>query len=161
MEIYVLRHGIAAGARPGEPDANRALTGEGKQRLHCVLDRARAAGVQPDLILSSPLRRAIETARLAAEALGHGGQIVQTRALLPEASPEDVWEEIRLHRPERCLLAGHDPLLSWFLSWMLNSPHLSIQLQTGDLARVDAEYTPAQPRGVLRWLITASLTGDR
>ena len=159
MEIYVLRHGIAADARPGEPDANRALTEEGKKKLNDVLARARAAGVDPEVILTSPLRRALETARLAAAVLGYEGQVVQSRALLPESSPQDLWEEIRQHRADRFLLAGHEPLLGQFLSWMLNSPFLCVELRKGALARVDAAPTPARPRVVLQWLLTAKLAG--
>ncbi len=160
MEIYVLRHGIAEEGRPGAPDAARALTEDGKRKLAAVLARARAAGAAPEIVVSSPLRRAIETARMAADALGYEGEILQTRALLPESSPEDVWEEIRRHRAERCLLAGHEPLLSRFLSWMLDSSHLSVEMKKGALARVDAEPTAARPRGVVRWLITPQLAGD-
>ncbi len=161
MEIYVLRHGIAADARPGEPDANRALTEEGREKLNDVLARARAVGVEPDVVLASPLRRAVETARIAAVALNYAGEVLQTRALLPGSAPEEVWEEIRRHRAERFLLAGHEPLLSRFLSWMLNCPYVSIELKKGALARVDVVPTPAQPRGVLHWLITAKLAGGR
>jgi phosphohistidine phosphatase len=92
MQIYLLRHGIAEEARPGRTDAERALTGEGKERLRRVL---RHAGTAPAAILSNPYRRALETARIAAEELGDRGKIVETEALLPNASPYDVWEEIR------------------------------------------------------------------
>ena len=161
MEIYLLRHGIAADAKPGEPDAGRALTPEGKQKLKNVLSRARAAKVVPDLILTSPLRRAAETARIAGEVLGYAGEIVQTPALAPSSAPENVWEEI-LRRPAgRVLLAGHEPLFGEFLSWMLNSPYLCVNFRKGALARVDAEPTPAHPRGVLQWLITARLAGGK
>lgn len=160
MQIYILRHGIAENVKPGGRDADRALTPQGKQKLRDVLGRARAAGVEPRVIVSSPLRRAVETARLAAEALAYEGEIFQSRALLPDSTPEDVWQEVRLHgSAESVLMAGHEPLLSGFLSWMLNSPHVCADLKKGALARVDAELTSAQPRGVLQWLITPKLAG--
>ena len=54
VSIYLLRHAIAEDARPGMSDRERALTDEGRERLRRVLKRARAAGVVPSLILSSP-----------------------------------------------------------------------------------------------------------
>ena len=87
MQIYLLRHGIAEDAKPGQPDAERALTGEGRDKLRRVLKRARTADLEPSAILSSPYRRAVETAAVAAEVLGYKGEIARTRALEPEASP--------------------------------------------------------------------------
>jgi phosphohistidine phosphatase SixA len=47
MFVYVLRHGIAEEARPGDPDAARALTVEGRKKLAAVLERAKKAGAAP------------------------------------------------------------------------------------------------------------------
>ena len=92
MQIYLLRHGIADNS---SPDSERALTAEGREKLRRVLARARAANAAPSLILSSPYRRALETAGVAAEVLGYEGKVVKTQALVPDASPFDTWEEIR------------------------------------------------------------------
>src|SRR4029077_5530486 len=98
MQIYLLRHGIADDARAGQPDSERALTGDGRDKLRRVLKRARSADLDPGVILSSPYRRAVETAALAAEVLAYKGEIVRVRALTPEASPSDAWEEIRVRK---------------------------------------------------------------
>ena len=87
MEVYLLRHGIAEDAPPGKSDADRALTPEGRQKLRRVLGRARAAGVEPTLILASPYRRAVETAEVAVESLGYRGKVVQTAALAQRGAP--------------------------------------------------------------------------
>src|SRR5690348_1434062 len=97
MEIYLLRHGIAGDA---SSDAERALTAEGREKLARVMKRARQAGVVPGVILSSPYRRAVETAEIAAEVLGYEGKIVRVRALLSEASPREAWDEIRARKDE-------------------------------------------------------------
>src|ERR1700730_9222286 len=112
MEICLLRHGIAEDGRPGIPDSERALTREGREKLHRVLKRAREAGVVPSLILSSPYRRALEIVEMAAETFEYRGEIVRTPALAPDASPTAAWEEIRSRQGEDSIvLASHEPLM--------------------------------------------------
>ena len=62
MQIYLLRHGIAEDASPGQADADRALTPEGIKRLREILKRARTASVAPTVIVTSPYVRARQTA---------------------------------------------------------------------------------------------------
>jgi phosphohistidine phosphatase len=155
VQIYLLRHGIADNGAPGRPDSERALTDEGRERLRRVLERARAAGLDPSLILSSPYRRAAETAEVAAEVLQYHGKVVKTRALVPEASPFDTWEEIRARQTERAiLLASHEPLMSSLAAFLLASPALQVDMKKAALVRVDCERMGQEPRGVLKWMLT-------
>ena len=155
MQIYLLRHGIAEDARPGQPDSERALTAEGREKLRRVLKRASAGGGAPSLILSSPFRRAVETAAVAAEALGYDGKVVKTPALVPDASPIDAWEEVRSRKDERAvLLASHEPLMSSLTAFLLDSPALQVDMKKAALVRVDCERFGPQPRGVLKWMLT-------
>jgi phosphohistidine phosphatase len=160
MQIYLLRHGIAEASHAGLRDPDRALTPEGAEKLRHVLERARAAGVEPGAILSSPYRRAIQTAKVAAEALHYTGQIVETRALTPDASPTEVWDEIRNYRHEPAvLLASHEPLMSSLAAFLLNSPTLAIDMKKATLVRIDCERAGTSPSGVLKWMLTPALAG--
>jgi len=161
MQIYLLRHGIAEDGRPGRPDSERALTGEGREKLRRVLKRAKLAGVSPGLILSSPYRRAVETAEVAVEVLGYQGQVVRTRALVPEASPFDAWEEIRSRKDESSvLLASHEPLMSSMVAFLLDSPAMHVDMKKAALVRVDCDRFGPEPLAVLKWMITPALAGD-
>jgi len=161
MQIYLLRHGIAEDAAPGRPDADRALTGEGRDKLRRVLKHARAAGAAPSAILSSPLRRAVETAEVAAETLGYEGKIVKTRALIPDASPYDAWEEIRARQQESAiLLAGHEPHMSSLVAFLLDSPALAVDMKKAALVRIDFDHIGPKPRGVLKWMLTPGTAGE-
>jgi len=160
MELYILRHGIAEDGLPGTPDSARQLTDEGRQKTARVVKMARAAGVAPSLILSSPYDRAMQTARIAADHLGYSGQILQTKALVPHGSPQGVWSEIRDRATENSiLLAGHEPLLSQLVAWLLGSPALQVEMKKSALVRIDVEGMRAVPQGILRWMVTAALTG--
>ena len=160
MEIYLLRHGIAEAGRPGHDDSERALTEEGREKLRAVLKRARSAGVEPTLILASPYVRAIETAREAADVFGYHGEIEKTRALLPEASPHDAWDEIRERKSETAiLLAGHEPMMSSMAAHLLASPAVMLDMKKGAMVRVDCDRMGVHPRGVLKWMLTPALCG--
>jgi phosphohistidine phosphatase len=159
MELYILRHGIAEESNPAG-DAERALTDEGKRKLRRVLERAAKADVSPSLILSSPYKRARQTADIAAEVLGYNGRIVQIDALVPESSPANLWEEIRARRQEKSVLAaGHEPMLSSSVAWLLGSPAMRVDMKKGALVRIDIDQFGPKAQGVLRWLLTPKLAG--
>ena len=152
MQIYLLRHGISEDT---SPDSERALTSEGRENLRRLLQPAKAAGVAPSLILSSPYRRALETADEAVQVLGYDGKVVKTRSLLPNSSPFDVWEEIRKRPDESAiLLASHEPLMSSLTAHLLASPALLVDMKKAALVRIDCERIGPEPKGVLKWMLT-------
>jgi phosphohistidine phosphatase len=161
MEIYLLRHGIAEPGKPGGKDADRALTAEGRDKLKRVLKRAKGAGVAPTAILSSPYRRALETAEMAADCLGYREKVIHTTALVPDADPHHVWEEIRARKQEAAiLLASHEPLMSATLALLSGSPALQVDMKKAALARLDCDGFGPEPRCVLKWLLTPATAGD-
>jgi phosphohistidine phosphatase len=158
MELYLLRHAIAEDHSPSGRDADRRLTDDGRKKLRKVLERARKASVTPTLILSSPLKRAFETAEIAAHELGYSSDIGVTNALTPDSTPQRVWTEIRAHRDEAAILiAGHEPLFSATVAWMLGSSRDMVDFKKAALVRIDFSSLGAEPRGVLEWMITAKL----
>ena len=158
MELYLLRHAIAEERSETGRDADRKLTAEGFDKLRVVAKFAAASGLRPSLILSSPYVRAMETAAAAARVLESKAQILQTNRLVPGASPADVWAEVRAHRHEESiLLVGHEPLFSALASWMLGSARPMVDFRKAALVRIDFESLGAEPRGVLRWMITPKL----
>jgi phosphohistidine phosphatase len=158
MELYLFRHGIAEDAKPGRPDAGRALTDEGKLKVADVVKAARRAGAEPSLIVSSPYRRALETARIAVEHFEYKGEVIRTETLVPHGYPEKVWSELRDYREETAiLLAGHEPLLSHLVGYLLASPALLVEMKKAAMVRIDVETLGAAPHGTLRWMITPKL----
>jgi phosphohistidine phosphatase len=157
MEIYILRHGIAEEGKAGEPDAVRALTDTGREKLRAVLERAREAGVKPSLILTSPYRRATQTAHMAGQVLGCN-KIVESEILVPGSAPKAVWEVICARRREPALLiAGHEPLLGMTVGFLLGAPALQVDLKKAALVRIDQESFGVAPRGILKWMLTPRL----
>lgn len=158
MEIYLLRHGIAEEQRAGARDSDRALTAEGKKRLREVLQLAKTAGANPELILTSPYRRARETAQIAADVLGAKQPLISAEVLTPMGDVRDAWSEIRIHGSVHSLLvSSHEPLVGLLSGYLLNSPQLAIDVKKGSLIRVDVDSFGVQPRGVLKWMLTPRL----
>jgi phosphohistidine phosphatase len=124
-----------------------------------VLQRAHKAGVNPTLIISSPYTRAMETAEIAARELEYNSEIVRSDRLLPNSTPPDLWSEVRAHRDEpSILLAGHEPLFSATLAWMVGSTRAMVDFRKGGLARIDFSTIGADPRGVLQWMLTPKVS---
>jgi phosphohistidine phosphatase len=158
MQLYILRHGIAEDGKPGGDDSDRALTPDGKKKLRDVLRLAMKAGVAPELMISSPYVRAIETAEIAKEVLGYKEQLLRTDALIPSSDPESVWEEVRAHRnAAQLMLVGHEPLLSRVGGFLLAAPSMFIDLKKAGILRIDLESFGQQPRGILKWMIVPRL----
>lgn len=160
MRIYVLRHGIAEDVAPGGSDAERALTPEGKRRLRAVLVQARRAGIHPDLVVSSPLKRAVETAEIAAAVLSVESPRIRSAALVPSGSSDRVWKEIRSRHEESVLIAGHEPLLSSLVAFLLGCPALLVRMKKAALVALEVDRESPQPRGILLWMLTPKLAAD-
>jgi phosphohistidine phosphatase len=159
MELYLLRHAIAEDRSSTGQDSDRRLTEEGREKLRRVLERAHAARVRPSLILSSPYKRALETAEIAARELGYEGKIVRADSLKPGSSPAEVWHEIRIHHSEpSILLSGHEPMFSTMVAWMLGSTRPMIEFKKASLVRIDFETAGVEPRGLLQWVLTPKLS---
>jgi phosphohistidine phosphatase len=159
MTVYLLRHGIAENTASSGRDEDRELTSEGREKLNALLQRAAKAGVKPDTILSSPYKRAVQTAKLAVKAL-NGPEPVETEVLVPHGSPRGVWNEIRAYQDaHELLLAGHEPLFSQTTSYLLDAPTLKVDFKKGALVAIDFDNLRGEPRGMLRWMLIPRLCG--
>ena len=88
MRLYFLRHGAADWPDWNKPDDERPLTKEGGRELHKVGEFLARLKANPDLILTSPLPRAAETADIAAEHLGV--RVHEETLLAPGFAVEDL-----------------------------------------------------------------------
>jgi phosphohistidine phosphatase len=147
MRLNLLRHGAAVTAVPGSSDAARTLSEAGRTSLKSVLEQAKAAGLQPAVMISSPYTRAIQSAEIAAEVLGYKGIIEQSPALEPDRSSLALWDEIRLRKDDgEILLVGHQPLLGELAIFLLKR---SVAIHPATLVRIDIATPAAEPQGAL------------
>jgi phosphohistidine phosphatase len=158
MELYVLRHAIAvAHDAPGiTSDEERALTPDGIEKMReAAIGMTRlVAGF--DVILTSPLVRARQTADIVAEVFDCEKSVKECQALAPGGSPPEVFAAIKKsRRAERVLLVGHQPDLGELVSLLVwGSDQVSVPLKKGGLCRVDVTEMPPRSLGTLEWLLT-------
>lgn len=121
MELYVLRHAIAVDATPTSRDAERALTEEGRERMRRSTRCWDGLGVVVDVILTSPLVRARQTAEIAALALGIADRVDVCPPLAPGASPAELVRALgeRCTEEHRAMLVGHEPDLGRLISLLV------------------------------------------
>jgi phosphohistidine phosphatase len=158
MEIYILRHGIAAErGTPGyKKDSDRPLTKEGEEKTRQVAEALLGMGLQFDLILSSPYVRAKDTARIIAKELRH--EVTLTDFLVPDGSATDLIAEINDEKPQRLLLVGHEPDLSRLVSVLVTGgSEAAIELKKGGLCKLTAEKLSFGQCSILNWLLTPKL----
>ena len=157
MEIYIVRHGDAEPRVSGLAEADRKLTPKGKRDTERMARLAAAMNVRPDITLTSPYRRAKETAAIVLNSL-KSDKLVETSTLLPEEKPEQVWKEIRSHAKAReILVVGHEPQLSAFVAYLLDSPDLTLDFKKSALVRIQIDKLGAAPEGEWKWIVTPGL----
>jgi phosphohistidine phosphatase len=161
MRLYIVRHAIAIprGA-PGIDDDDRALTEEGVRKMREAAAGIRALNWIPELILSSPLTRAKQTANILIEVLGKGIRLKLTPALAPFGSRRMLYREIESHNEKlvNLMLVGHQPSLGEIageICW--KSSEYLLDLKKGGACAIELESVRDVPEGRLVSLLTPSI----
>jgi phosphohistidine phosphatase len=157
MEIYVVRHGIAIDREDPKcpPDPERYLTEEGIEKTKRVAAAVAALGASPDLLLSSPYVRAMQTAEIFASALDYSKQkIRRTDLLLPGTEPSLLFRELAKDKQTSTLFVfGHAPQLDDIVAAALGSKHHVTSLKKAGVALMELKRV-SPPNGQLVWLAT-------
>ena len=157
--FYVLRHGIAiARGDPGYPlDSDRPLTSKGIKKMRQIAMGMRRLDVEFDVVLTSPYRRALETAFVIGREYKRGESIQTTPALKPEVLPEEVVRVLqdKYASCRNLLLVGHEPQLSAFVSTLTSgSAGARPLLKKGGLCKLQIDKLQIGKCATLQWLLT-------
>lgn len=157
MTLYFVRH-ASAGQRKFSPkkDEKRPLDAEGIHQCTQMGRILSALEVTIDAVISSPLKRATQTASLIANEIGHEGKLGIENALRPEAKYDHFRDMLRKYAKfESLMVVGHNPNFSEFLGRMVvaNGDRAYFDLKKGAVAKVESE----QKKFVLHWLLTPRL----
>jgi phosphohistidine phosphatase len=156
MLIYLLRHAIAEPRGSAEyPNDDRPLTEAGIRKM--TQEAKNLSRIIPpfDVILASPLSRAVETANIVAGALPAETSVQICRELLPGSSIKKLMAYLAKYKNlSNILLVGHEPDLGRLASNLLGSPVSILELKKGSIACIEVDCLPPSTAGRLLWLLT-------
>lgn len=154
LELYLVRHGIAAERGPEYPDdSKRPLTGKGMAALRREAKALNRLGITFDLIVTSPLTRSRQTAEILAEHVQGKPQVVHSDSLAPAGTPAAVMQEIAKHaRKARVALVGHEPNIGELAARLIGA-RSPIQFKKGAICRIDFDVLPPKALGQLIWFV--------
>ena len=153
MNLYLMRHANAGLSRVNPLlDNKRGLIKEGKEQCVLMARLMSALNVQIDVIISSPLKRALQTAQFVGTELGFDSKVEISQALNPEGDYGPFQDLLAKHAEcEGVLVVGHNPSLFQFLGRLVTGNGISanLRMRKAAVARVDLDRHPPQ----LQWLI--------
>jgi phosphohistidine phosphatase len=152
MNLYLMRHANAGVPRENpELDARRALIKEGKEQCVLMARMLSSMKIQVDAIVSSPLKRAMQTAQYVGTELGFDGKVEISPALGVNADFASFLRLLAKYSDrEGVLMVGHNPNLFQFLGKLVTgNGGAAIRMRKGSVARIDLDRHPP----LLQWLI--------
>jgi phosphohistidine phosphatase len=155
MELYLIRHGIAAERGDAHPDdGKRPLTTRGIARFRREVAGLAVLDVTFDQILTSPLVRTRQTADVLSAELPGAPPVATLEALAPGGSIANVVDELgKYARRRRVALVGHEPGIG-DLAGRLIGARARLDFKKGAICRIDLEGVPPTKPGILRWFMT-------
>lgn len=157
MELIILRHGKAENSNPGG-DSARALVEKGREQARRVGSMLKAAKFLPEIVLTSPLVRARQTADEFCKVTGVPGAVIQGW-LACGMHPQRALEELAGFREfKRVAIVGHEPDLSGLVNWILGADGGGVEMKKGAVACVAIQ--PPARSGSLMFLVPPRLAGE-
>jgi phosphohistidine phosphatase len=159
MQLLIVRHAVAEEretfAATGRDDAERPLTEQGRRKFRRSALGLRGLVPTLDVLATSALERAVQTADILAKVYGVG-DVVRLRELEPEARPAALlpWLHAQRHRAVVAVV-GHEPHLSSLAERLLTGGEREfVELKKGGACLVDLGEDPRSGRAALLWLLT-------
>jgi phosphohistidine phosphatase len=158
MELFILRHGEAGQRSTHASDRIRPLTSAGKVEILEIAKALKIIGLKFDLVVTSPLKRAYDTAMIVSDIFKIGNRVQVWNELAPEGQRTEVYRKISQVREEYAvLIVGHQHLLGEIVNDMIHkgkSSPCNLLLKKGGLVRLRLLSKSNIPRGELRWLLS-------
>jgi phosphohistidine phosphatase len=150
--LYLVRHAVAEPRGDAWPDDDqRPLTKEGSRRMRRSVEGLGSLGVTIELVLTSPLVRAVETADILAQGLASRPHVQHLSALAPEGTPAATMRALRPFGDRESLaLVGHEPDMGHLTAWLIGAT-APIPFRKGAVCQIDVPDWPPAPPGTLVW----------
>jgi phosphohistidine phosphatase len=157
MELYVIRHAeaVALGEQGITEDSERPLTEQGERQAKALGAGLPAVGVQLELVLTSPLVRARQTADGLVEHWNAEGKpaIEVCEPLALAFKPRKLARAINAVDKQQLAIVGHEPSLSTWTAWLIGSRKAQLELKKAAVAKIQVDGAVAKGAGQLVWLV--------
>jgi phosphohistidine phosphatase len=163
LDLYLLRHGdagkrmaVAAGGNTGDVP----LTTVGREEIAIIARSVKTLNLRFSAIVTSPLKRAVQTAKIIAKVLAIENRISVWNDLVPEGNRSKIYNKLNQYtRDSSVLMIGHEPYLSnimYDLIFQKNRVNQlgRISLKKAGLAKIRVISLTPNVSGELRWLLT-------
>ncbi len=161
MKLYIVRHAIAVPRGTlGIRDDERVLTEKGRAKMRQNAIGLRTLNYLPELILSSPLPRAHQTADILLEVFGEEIELKITEALAPAGERGELYREIRRYEKKlkSMMIVGHQPSLGEIAGEIaFGSPECYVNFKKGGACAIEWESVRGTPSGIMLSLLTPSI----
>lgn len=156
MQLILLRHGKAEPHGHPEGDGARALVDKGRDQAARAARMLKAADLLPEIVLTSPLLRARQTAEIFCLEAKMSGPLLQPWLACGMAPGLALAELVGFRDFSRVAIVGHEPDFSGLIAWLLGISGGAVEMKKGGLACV--EIQPPSQRGRLLYLSPPKLT---
>ena len=153
MNIFLIRHGKAEPASPAKKDIDRELTDEGKSIIKRSIGFWKNGIISFDFIITSPFKRAIQTAEIIAELMNYNNDLIIDSVLSPGGSTRSVIELAEVLNGGNIAVVGHQPDMSFHISSLACNSQVNLKFSPASIAKVSFKETPKPGKGILEFLL--------
>ncbi len=155
MEIYIVRHAEADFSGKAKDPDNPPLTKKGRSQVSRVTELAGKLGFDPNVIVSSPLLMAKQTASLAREKVGSKSPTIVDECLIGSKKPSQVYSFLtrgKTKHSDKIVLVSHQPLIDNLIADLIGAK-ANIEVLNGSIVCIRIGSKPAKGKGTLAWLV--------
>ena len=153
MNIYLIRHGEAEQTSEGKPHEERALTANGIEIIKSSIDLWKKFIDNFDIVLTSPLKRAKQTANIISSAFKTQFDVTEEICLLNGGLAEDLLSIARSLDLNDIAMVGHQPDIGNHIATMIGSNNANFNIPPALIAKIYFKERPVIGKGVLEFLL--------
>jgi phosphohistidine phosphatase len=153
MNIYLIRHAEAEQTSDLKPHEERELTSRGIEILKASAENWKNYFTEIDLILSSPLKRAMQTAEIIKNAFNVKNDVAEEISLLNGGETEDLINLAGSFGLNELAMIGHQPDIGIHISIMTGTNELNCRIPPSTIAKISFNGGPVIGKGKLEFLI--------
>jgi len=153
MNVYLIRHGEADPTSVKKPQEKRELTKNGENIVIASAELWKKYVSEFEILLSSPLKRAMQTAHIIKEVFNIKSDVLPEILLLNGGPTEDLLIFVSAFGVENVAMIGHQPDLGTHISRMTGGNGANIKIPPATISKISFKSSPVMGEGILEFLV--------